>query len=171
MAKGNAYGRVGSPDRWKQDKVSIKLVLNKLKSKDAQIIDFFDNVPKAMVADVMREFLYLGFKQAVGKDARNGVNPLRRAIEIIKENIKDDIVEETSSPQQPTSNLSVQEQQPEQRNQVVNVPNTKAPADNQVKVQSGLSFLDRGATVNPDEYQNEVVPEIVERKPKKVIQF
>jgi len=171
MAKGNAYGRVGSPDRWKQDKVSIKLVLNKLKSKDAQIIDFFDNVPKAMVADVMREFLYLGFKQAVGKDARNGVNPLRRAIEIIKENIKDDIVEETSSPQQPTSNLSVQEQQPEQRNQVVNVPNTKAPVDNQVKIQSGLSFLDRGATVNPDEYQNEVEPETVERKPKKVIQF
>ena len=159
MAKGNAYGRVGSPDRWKQDKVSIKLVLNKLKSKDAQIIDFFDNVPKAMVADVMREFLYLGFKQAVGKDARSGVNPLRRAIE-------DDIVEETSSPQQPTSNLSVQEQQPEQRNQTVNVPNTKAPVDNQVKVQSGLSFLDRGATVNPDEYQNEVEPEIVERKPK-----
>lgn len=171
MAKGNAYGRVGSPDRWKQDKVSIKLVLNKLKSKDAQIIDFFDNVPKAMVADVMREFLYLGFKQAVGKDARNGVNPLRRAIEIIKENIKDDIVEETSSPQQPTSNLSVQEQQHEQRNQVVNVPNTKAPVDNQVKIQSGLSFLDRGATVNPDEYQNEVEPETVERKPKKVIQF
>lgn len=171
MAKGNAFGRVGSPDRWKQDKVSIKLVLNKLKSKDAQIIDFFDNVPKAMVADVMREFLYLGFKQAVGKDARNGVNPLRRAIEIIKENIKDDIVEETSSPQQPTSNLSVQEQQPEQRNQVVNVPNTKAPVDNQVKIQSGLSFLDRGATVNPDEYQNEVEPETVERKPKKVIQF
>ena len=171
MAKGNAYGRVGSPDRWKQDKVSIKLVLNKLKSKDAQIIDFFDNVPKAMVADVMREFLYLGFKQAVGKDARSGVNPLRRAIEIIKENIEDDIVEETSSPQQPTSNLSVQEQQPEQRNQTVNEPNTKAPVDNQVKVQSGLSFLDRGATVNPDEYQNEVEPEIVERKPKKVIQF
>ena len=171
MAKGNAYGRVGSPDRWKQDKVSIKLVLNKLKSKDAQIIDFFDNVPKAMVADVMREFLYLGFKQAVGKDARNGVNPLRRAIEIIKENIKDDIVEETSSPQQPTSNLSVQEQQPEQRNQVVNVPNTKVPDDNQVKVQSSLSFLNRGATVNPDEYQGEVEPETVERKPKKVIQF
>lgn len=172
MAKGNAYGRVGSPDRWKQDKVSIKLVLNKLKSKDAQIIDFFDNVPKAMVADVMREFLYLGFKQAVGKDARSGVNPLRRAIEIIKENIEDDIVEETSNLQQLTSNLSIREpQQPEQRNQTVNVPNTKAPVDNQVKIQSGLSFLDRGATVNPDEYQNEVEPETVERKPKKVIQF
>lgn len=165
MAKGNAFGRVGSPDRWKQDKVSIKLVLNRFKSKDSQIIDFFNNVPKTMVAEIMREFLYLGFKQAVGKEARSGVNSLRRAIEIISQNIEDDIVEETS-------NLSIQEpQQPEQKNQTVNAPNTKAPVDNQVKIQSGLSFLDRGATVNPDEYQNEVEPETVERKPKKVIQF
>lgn len=172
MAKGNAFGRVGSPDRWKQDKVSIKLVLNRFKSKDSQIIDFFNNVPKTMVAEIMREFLYLGFKQAVGKEARSGVNSLRRAIEIISQNIEDDIVEETSNLQQPTSNLSIQEpQQPEQKNQTVNAPNTKAPVDNQVKIQSGLSFLDRGATVNPDEYQNEVEPETVERKPKKVIQF
>lgn len=172
MAKGNAFGRVGSPDRWKQDKVSVKLVLNRFKSKDSQIIDFFNNVPKTMVAEIMREFLYLGFKQAVGKDARSGVNSLRRAIEMISQNIEDDMVEETSNLQQPTSNLSIQQsQQPEQRNQPVNVPNTKAPDDNQVNVQSGLSFLNRGAIANPDEYQNEVEPETVERKPKKVIQF
>ena len=137
MAKGNAFGRVGSPDRWKQDKVSVKLVLNRFKSKDSQIIDFFNNVPKTMVAEIMREFLYLGFKQAVGKDARSGVNSLRRAIEMISQNIEDDMVEETSNLQQPTSNLSIQQsqqptsnlsikqsQQPEQRNQPVNVPNT-----------------------------------------------
>ena len=172
MAKGNAFGRVGSPDRWKQDKVSIKLVLNRFKSKDSQIIDFFNNVPKTMVAEIMREFLYLGFKQAVGKDARSGVNSLRRAIEMISQNIEDDMVEETSNLQQPTSNLSIQQsQQPEQRNQPVNVPNTKEPDDNQVNVQSGLSFLNRGAIANPDEYQGEVEPETVERKPKKVIQF
>jgi hypothetical protein len=172
MAKGNAFGRVGSPDRWKQDKVSVKLVLNRFKSKDSQIIDFFNNVPKTMVAEIMREFLYLGFKQAVGKDARSGVNSLRRAIEMISQNIEDDMVEETSNLQQPTSNLSIQQsQQPEQRNQPVNVPNTKAPDDNQVNVQSGLSFLNRGAIANPDEYQGEVEPETVERKPKKVIQF
>lgn len=172
MAKGNAFGRVGSPDRWKQDKVSVKLVLNRFKSKDSQIIDFFNNVPKTMVAEIMREFLYLGFKQAVGKDARSGVNSLRRAIEMISQNIEDDMVEETSNLQQPTSNLSIQQsQQPEQRNQTVNVPNTKAPNDNQVNVQSGLSFLNRGAIANPDEYQGEVEPETVERKPKKVIQF
>jgi hypothetical protein len=172
MAKGNAFGRVGSPDRWKQDKVSVKLVLNRFKSKDSQIIDFFNNVPKTMVAEIMREFLYLGFKQAVGKDARSGVNSLRRAIEMISQNIEDDMVEETSNLQQPTSNLSIQQsQQPEQRNQPVNVPNTKEPDDNQVNVQSGLSFLNRGAIANPDEYQGEVEPETVERKPKKVIQF
>ena len=172
MAKGNAFGRVGSPDRWKQDKVSVKLVLNRFKSKDSQIIDFFNNVPKTMVAEIMREFLYLGFKQAVGKDARSGVNSLRRAMEMISQNIEDDMVEETSNLQQPTSNLSIQQsQQPEQRNQTVNVPNTKAPNDNQVNVQSGLSFLNRGAIANPDEYQGEVEPETVERKPKKVIQF
>ena len=172
MAKGNAFGRVGSPDRWKQDKVSVKLVLNRFKSKDSQIIDFFNNVPKTMVAEIMREFLYLGFKQAVGKDARSGVNSLRRAIEMISQNIEDDMVEETSNLQQPTSNLSIQQsQQPEQRNQTVNAPNTKAPVDNQVNVQSGLSFLNRGAIANPDEYQGEVEPETVERKPKKVIQF
>lgn len=154
MAKGNAYGRVGSPDRWKQDKIAVKFILSRTKSKDAQMIDFFNSVPKSMVTDLMREFLYLGFSKAVNKNAKKGSTALMRAIEIIKEEIEDEHLDEMSeNPTQQTAETQIMISQ----NEGVSQPtyNSSGAMNETAKTQetptqmnTGIAFLDRGKTAN-----------------------
>ena len=156
MAKGNAYGRVGSPDRWKQDKIAVKFILSRTKSKDAQMIDFFNSVPKSMVTDLMREFLYLGFSKAVNKNAKKGSTALMRAIEIIKEEIEDEHLDEMSeNPTQQTAETQIVISQNEGVSQ---------PTETPTQMNTGIAFLDRGKTANFENLGGQKTEQEGERK-------
>lgn len=140
MAKGNVYGRRGSPDRWDQNKVTLKIILNAIDSRDAELIQFMKKVPNGMVSVVIREFLLSGFIQNIDEDSKQGRNLIAKVIEIAQRENSTEQVEPQYNEVRQSQHAPVMQQTNDSQSEI-RVQQSTTQTQNQTGNEYGLSFL------------------------------
>lgn len=150
-SRGNKYGRKGAPERWKGERVNVKLTFNAVEPLDAELIKFMSNVPSIMTPQIIKTFVLLGFEQSVSEKVRKGGQKaaLQAITALMLKNVNDEIEgDNENATSESDQGVAYQQEQQSVQHQAVQQPvQIERPQQvEQPPAQSstGFSFIDNG---------------------------